>query len=60
MSFSFKAVASGLGAIFGLGGVLLLIVGTTSNNSSAISSGWTLVALSVGMWLFSIILRKIG
>jgi len=59
MSFAFKAVARGLGAIFGLGGVLLLVIGATTDNSSATSTGWALVVISISMWVFSIIARKL-
>jgi len=59
MSFSFKAVAYGLASIFGLGGVLLHVIGATQNNAAATSSGWTLVGISFVMWLISLVVRKL-
>lgn len=59
MTFIFKAVAQGLGAVFGLGGVLLLVIGTTTNNSSSVSTGWALVALAVVMWFVSLVARRL-
>ena len=59
MAFALKAVAYGLGALIGLGGVLLITIGTTTNNSGAAQNGWVLVGLSVGMWVFSAVLRKV-
>ncbi len=59
MAFALKAVGYGLGALIALGGVLLIAIGATTSNADATRNGWTLVALSVGMWVFSIALRKL-
>jgi hypothetical protein len=39
--------------------VLLLVVGTTTSNSSSVSTGWALVALAVVMWFVSLIARRL-
>jgi len=53
LSFTIKAVGRGLGSILAVGGVLLLVVGTTANNAQAASAGWTLIIISVLLWLLS-------
>jgi len=51
--FEFKAIAYGLGALFGLGGIALLVLGFQNNDGQEINGGWILIVLAFIMWLLS-------
>ncbi len=60
MIFHFSAAARGLGALIGLGGILLIVLGynVNPNNSSEISTGELLVAVAVKMWIMSFVAKE--
>jgi len=57
LDISFKALGFGLVAILGLGGVVLLLIGTTTGNLSATGFGLFLVVVAVAMWFLSFLER---
>jgi len=58
--FQLKAVAYGLGALLGLGGIALIAAGynVTPNNPDEVNAGWLLIAIAVIMWVAGFVAKE--
>ena len=60
MVFRLSATARGLGALIGLGGILLIVLGyqANPNNGSEVGTGELFVAVAVFMWILSFVAKE--